>query len=507
MAQQGRLFDLKKELAQELPAQKQIEILTDLAYAYLTVSSESSLVYLAKADVLLAAHPSEAQEAILLNRKGLAYVNVGDLPTSLDCFRKSMALATLLNNENLVARNLGNIGLIYLTAGQHERAVEQYHKALSIFEQTNWQERIALTYSNLCHAYLEMERLDSATFYAEKSLPLAKEYAPSFYSFSLYNAGLIALAQQNYPKAGAYAAEALSYAQQFTDKQDVNNALLLKAQLDLALKNLPQAKKNAQQAVAVAESSQRIRDKMLSYTLLSKVYALLNQPALALHYYELSDFLKDSVRSTTARNALKVFEYEKKQIEVEILKAEQAKKEIELQQEIYRQKNQQHFTFGVLAGLLLLAVVSFVSFQKIKKGKKKLENAYREIHDKQEEIAAQNEEILQQNIEINHFNNHLEELVKKQTHTLLERNRQLRYYAHFNAHKLRSPIATILGLYQIMKLSNSANEKEIILEKVEESIEKLDEMVRESQKILNVTEEEVGLKELRDMQKPQKKAK
>ena len=58
-----------------------------------------------------------------------------------------------------------------------------------------------------------------------------------------------------------------------------------------------------------------------------------------------------------------------------------------------------------------------------------------------EKLQAQAEEI----------NDHLEELVKSRTIELEKKNKALEEYAFINAQKLRSPLATILGLVNLMK--------------------------------------------------------
>ncbi len=488
-AWQDPFSELKKNLEQAAHPHQQIDLLTQLGFAYLTVSLDSSKQYLHQADSLLTIYPSDALKAMVISRQGLVYLNLGNLASALECFKNSLALGQKLDDSEVVARSLGHLGLVYLTAGQNDRAAEQYHKALHFLKQKDIKGLTGLNYLNLCHVYLIMEKYDSASYYSERALLLNEAHGP-FYSFSLYNAGLIALHNQQYQQAEAFAEKAQQFGQKYFDYHDLANALVLKARLALVKNELQQAEKWVLEAVALAETSNRMRDKLLAYSLLSKVYSLLKKPELALHYYELTDTFKDSIRSTSAHNALKVFEYEKKQIEVGILKAEQAQKELILQQEIERQQSQQKFISTIMLLVMLLSIVALASLYKIKKGKRKLEYAYRQIQEKKEEISAQNEEITQQNIEINHFNEHLEELVDKQTKTLLERNEQLSYYAHFNAHKLRAPIATILGLYQVLKMEGSLQEKETIIEMMSDNIENLDLMVKESQAILNVAEEE-----------------
>jgi PAS domain S-box-containing protein len=112
-----------------------------------------------------------------------------------------------------------------------------------------------------------------------------------------------------------------------------------------------------------------------------------------------------------------------------------------------------------------------------------------EIKTQNEELQRYNQELKQSQDEINELNNHLESLVAQRTQKLIQSNQKLNEYAFFNAHKLRAPIATILGLYELLKLDTSLIDKEVVFEKIKESIILLDEMVKISQSLLDEVED------------------
>src|SRR5690606_16260640 len=98
---------------------------------------------------------------------------------------------------------------------------------------------------------------------------------------------------------------------------------------------------------------------------------------------------------------------------------------------------------------------------------------------KNEEIQAQNEEIMAQAEEIQGINENLEMLVKQRTAELEKKNKALEEYAFINAHKLRSPVASILGLVNLLaKAEHNEEEAKIVREHLQESADKLDEVVR-----------------------------
>ncbi|NJL14832.1 MAG: hypothetical protein HC913_18760 [Microscillaceae bacterium] len=86
--------------------------------------------------------------------------------------------------------------------------------------------------------------------------------------------------------------------------------------------------------------------------------------------------------------------------------------------------------------------------RRIRKLNKKLRKKNARIFTQNETLTLQKEEILA-------LNNHLEAMVEERTQKLSERNQQLADYAFWNAHKLRAPVASILGLFEVMQLEEN----------------------------------------------------
>lgn len=128
--------------------------------------------------------------------------------------------------------------------------------------------------------------------------------------------------------------------------------------------------------------------------------------------------------------------------------------------------------FFVKGGLLLGAVAMFMVvlihtrydlFIKEIKSRLALRESYRALQIQDEEIRSINE--------------NLERLVHDRTNELEKKNKALEEYAFINAHKLRAPVASILGLtnlFRTIKLEEA--EKDIIIH-LEDSTRKLDEIV------------------------------
>ncbi|MBA4144666.1 MAG: hypothetical protein C0523_02790 [Cytophaga sp.] len=92
-------------------------------------------------------------------------------------------------------------------------------------------------------------------------------------------------------------------------------------------------------------------------------------------------------------------------------------------------------------------------------------------------LQASYEEIQAQSEEIQGINENLEAIVKQRTAELVKKNKALEEYAFINAHKLRSPVASILGLMNLMNKTRLDDEAAVIAQHLVLSTEKLDEVI------------------------------
>jgi two-component system, sensor histidine kinase LadS len=145
-----------------------------------------------------------------------------------------------------------------------------------------------------------------------------------------------------------------------------------------------------------------------------------------------------------------------------------------------------------------------------------------EISRQNEEIQAQNEELITQqeqisaqnadleiknhtlkkiqsvlhieNDELKRYSGSLEELISRKTEDLVQannelvlQNRQLEQFAFIIAHNLRAPVARVLGLMNLLGyLKTSDADYEMVIRKITESMENLDDVIRDLVRILEV---------------------
>lgn len=114
------------------------------------------------------------------------------------------------------------------------------------------------------------------------------------------------------------------------------------------------------------------------------------------------------------------------------------------------------------------------------------------IADQKEELAAINEELTQSNESLMGLNNKislwnetLEETVAKRTREIEQQNEKLREYAFYNAHNLRAPFCRIQGLVMLSKMASDEQERRHIESLLNTSINELDMVISDIQKIVN----------------------
>ena len=145
---------------------------------------------------------------------------------------------------------------------------------------------------------------------------------------------------------------------------------------------------------------------------------------------------------------------------------------------------------------LTITIVLCISLQLWKKNFRtyilQLKGLNKEVQEKNEEIMAQNEELTAQSdelftknellekshTEINYINTNLELLVEQRTSLIEAQKKKLIEYAYYNAHKVRGPLARILGIVNLLKVDHQTK-PEALHQYLSESAAQLDEIINE----------------------------
>ena len=109
---------------------------------------------------------------------------------------------------------------------------------------------------------------------------------------------------------------------------------------------------------------------------------------------------------------------------------------------------------------------------------RRLKSINKELEETQEELIAKNEEY-------EAINRNLEVLVEERTKVIDSKNKQIIDYANINAHKVRGPLARIMGLINISDYSSDPTELKNIFEKLRPPSQELNIIIEEINKTLD----------------------
>lgn len=119
------------------------------------------------------------------------------------------------------------------------------------------------------------------------------------------------------------------------------------------------------------------------------------------------------------------------------------------------------------------------------------------LSNKNDQLQNANTIIEGQNKEIKNRNETLEDEVHKRTKELVEYNQQLEQFAFVTAHNLRGPVARMLGLGTVLRMTgNDPEETKFITDKLLTTAEEIDSVVKDLNQILQVKNTPNQLEEL-----------
>ncbi|MFT5617089.1 MAG: signal transduction histidine kinase [Arenicella sp.] len=109
-----------------------------------------------------------------------------------------------------------------------------------------------------------------------------------------------------------------------------------------------------------------------------------------------------------------------------------------------------------------------------------------ELVNSNQEIQAQSEELLSQREEIRTINEVLEQKAKHRTAILERQRNQLKEYTFANSHKVRGPLARMLGLVYLIQREGDDIPENIkqYLAMLAQSSEEMDNVIKEMNKLL-----------------------
>lgn|GEM_PF-4457753 len=404
------------------------------------------------------------------NNLGLIYTDLGNIPLAIENLQKSLEIKERRGDELGMASTYTNMGRAYVGGGsinQPEEALPYFKRAVEIRQKEDSEEnmdRIPTDYVNLTDVYLQLDSLEKAFEYIQRSLEITEDANDKQnHVNSLTFLGVYYLKKEDY----AAALDKLTLAQQIAEQIGHDNRLatinLYIAQSYMGINNFQAALRYARQANSQALQSE---EAVESAEELSQIFEELGEIDSALYYQKLAYRLVDSALSEGVQKAIL-------SLEMTVAQAENRRELEERDREIVKRKTQNLFLIITLALMVTLGAVLWNRYNIKRRTSDELSERNKEILAQKEEIESQrsiledsNQQledaqkiIRKQNTELTNVNAQLEQKVRDRTADLKEANENLKIaiqdldrFIYKTSHDIRGPLARLMGLCSLALL-------------------------------------------------------
>jgi tetratricopeptide (TPR) repeat protein len=476
----------------------------------------------------------EVGSAVILNKMGAIHMNKGEYDIATDYLKESLQLLNGKGDLATQASTYNSLGNIAQKKGNYSQASEYIHKALNLNQQIGRTSGVADALNNLGVIYEYQEDYEKALSNYQESYLLYQKIGDKLgVAIGMHNAGIILKKTEKYDSAIYNFKSALVLDTEFGafdgvayDKKELGETYFLMNQLDSAYRCLHDALKLSityqdpvvevpalvvlgkvhkslkdydsalfyfHKAFVKSEESQLFNEKKEAAKALYLMYDQKGHIQEAYDYYKVYNQLKDTLfnEESIKKITLLAAEYE----------FEQSRKDDELQTKLNNIGKDQEVAEAIwlrntsVVGIFLIsliAVMTYFNYRRKRFANEALNKLNLEVNAQKEELSQQTYELAQLNDQLHLLNGTLEEKVKNRTselevnnRQLLTKNSKLANYAYYNAHKVRAPLANVMGLTNLfINPEISAKEKEFIANKIIECSNQLNEVVFEMQQIL-----------------------
>lgn len=432
---------------------------------------------------------------VLLN-KGNYYWSIGIYNIALKTYFEALRYFEKQNNTEQLIRILNNIGETYKKQQNYAKAQEFLQKALNLLGESG-DEKFLLIKVNIAQLNLLNNELDSANKILSQILSLAsieKEITTKGFAY-LYKG--IVKKKTGQPDSAYYCLnKALEIWKETSLNRYIAETLSELAELEINSNNFTEAHSILKRAEQRAKLADALDVLMRIYKYQIELIESSRENDSLGYYYKKYVQVKDSIYNEASRK-----EINKLTVQYDLADKEKDYYKLALEQNILENANNRQQALLVLLGLILLIVTIF-SFLQLRKRRQlafahsQLQRQKEEIERKQKQLSEKSLELAKLNQELYGLNRNLEEKVIERSEQLNIKNKQIAEFTFYNSHKLRAPVASILGLINVMELNKEGKVDEYLIDHLKTSAVELDEVIHKLKFLLdNELIEEIGKKE------------
>lgn len=478
-AQANEVESLQYVLKGDHTQQERVDILNKLSHTY-TGSSINMAEQVAREALEIATNINYAEGiAASYNNLGIVYSIRGDYTEGLDFFLKTLRIREQEGDLSGQASVSGNISRLFTYQHDYDKALEYAKKSLDIFRKTDDYIAMGKTYVASGRIYVSLGDGDQALAMFELALEIFEKHEnkaeQGWTLLQITNAYEIL---GDYAKAVDYALQAMKLIDEKTDPYTTIELYNSLGSVYVHQKKFKEAVNYLRMAAALADREEDHNGRLNARIKLSRLYQQTGQYDSALMYHKAYTTLYQEVFNAERAQQMAVIE--------NLYQSEKKDKLLELR----NQRIEFQATIIVVGSILLVMMIVsgfilYLYYHNKKQHNQKLSKLNQEIFEKHEEILAQAEELTQANEEIGRINESLEAEVKLRTEKIEVQNKKLIEYAYSNAHRVRGPLARIMGLAKLMQNETSPEQLKEYNDHLHASAVDLDTVIRNINKELH----------------------
>lgn len=407
---------------------------------------------------------------------GSSYWVVGDYETAMKYYQLSAKESLLINDSVSLSSVYHNMGEVYKKMGQYDTGIEFLTTSMKWDTQNK---HTPITLYNIGEAYLFKNDLSTALDYYNQALSKAiNKNDNRTIAYCYQGLGTIKFRNKDYYSALAYFTQAEKLWSSLGEYRSLVQTYKDFADVFMSLDQFERAEHYLNKGIDLANTIYAPDLQINNYLKASELFALRGNYDQAYEILGKHNALKDSIynlkKTENITRMQTLFDTEAREQENRQLKAAQFLKDSTIQ-------SQQLLIAAISVGLLIagvLAIFLYRQHRKISEVNEILRAKTVEIQQQKGEIEVQSQTLQNLNGQLHDLNKSLECRIQERTYQLMRQNEKLAEYAHANAHQLRAPVVSILGLLNLLERVELQPEDQVLVTYLQNCGKQLDTITR-----------------------------
>jgi two-component system, sensor histidine kinase and response regulator len=389
----------------------------------------------------------------ILENIGWIYYRKGEYSKALEISSQALQINEEFENKKGMAQCLNNLGAIYSEQELYDLGISSFKKAYKIGKDIKNNSIMSRSLNNVAHTFFRTRQLDSARYYAQRSIN-EQINDKARMAFSNRTLGDVSLEEGNYKEALRYYELSLRTSIELENNFIKSTILYRLGDLYLRKGDLPKAISYLEQNLPLTKKYGYISERQHTYKFLAKVYAKKKDFAKAYEfqglYHVLNDSITEQLRIEQMAIAQSKYDSEIKNAQIDLLTK--------------NSKTQRMWIYIGIGGLVLLLIQVAILVRNNRRGK------------------IVNKLLSEQN-----------SLINDQKQQLISLNSTKDKLFSIIGHDMRSPVASLRGLMDLV--SNEAVTQEEFVQLSKKIRNNLDNVHSDLENLLNWAQaQQKGLK-------------